>query len=371
MTPRQKLDPSDCPTCLRDSCTGCNVAESLSDLLARLDSMPEPSPRVAELFPSEGISAWAGRPRAMKSLTAEDVALSYALGDPHALGNPRFKIAEGGSVLWVSGEDSERTIGSRARLLLAGRDNPPLAKLENFRVKVARGLNLEVPANQDAIVGMIRETSRSMAKPPEVAFFDPSRAFFPGFDGGPRDGYPGRAALERIRKETGIRLIVLLVHETKPGRLDKGDTRPHAERASGGIVFSIADAPVSFERRDDRSTLATPSMYKFGSDPKPFLVRFESASLAGEPFRGFVRAVAEDIGPQEVNAEADLRILRFLRAHPNASTSEVGVGAGVKAEVARARLHALNRAGRVVLTTGEAARALGRKSTARLWEISL
>lgn len=363
------LEPSACPGCGRDSCSGCNAAESLDSLLARLDNTSEPSPRIAGLWPQEGIAAWAGRPRVMKSLTGEEVALSYVLGEPFALGNPRFTIAQGGSVLWVSGEDSERTIGSRARLLLAARDNPPLEKLRNFRVRVARGMNLETSENQDALIAMIHDTSRSMATPPEVGVFDPSRAFFPGFDGGPKDGYPGRAALERIRKETGLKLLVLLVHETKPSRTDK-DTRAHAERASGGIIFSLADAPVSFERRDDRTTFATPSMFKFSADPAPFLIRFESASPQGEPFRDYVRAIAEDVGIQEVNADLDLKILRFLNSNPNASTSEVVTGAGAKAEVVAARLHALDRAGRIRLTTGPAARALGRKSTAKLWEVT-
>ena len=368
--PRRQGDASDCRTCGRDTCTGCNVAESLPDLLARVDSIAERPDRVGELIPDEGIVGWGGRPRAMKSLSAEDVLLSLVLGEPYALGNPRFKIPEPGAVLWLSGEDSERTIGTRARLLLAGRDKPALERLVNFRVKVARGLNLEVRESQDAVVRMINETAPTMTRPLEVLLIDPTRSFTPGFDGGPKDGHPGRQGLERIRRETGIKVIVLLAHETKPGRLDKGDTRPHAERFSGGIIFSISDCPVSFGRQDDRTTLATPSMYKLSADPQPFRIRFESETPSGQPFRSFIRAVAQDVNASDAAAEVDLKILSFVEGHPNSSTQEVIDGSGVKAETVPARLHALKDRGTLVLVTGEAAKALGRRSTAKLWRVA-
>ena len=92
------------------------------------------------------------------------------------------------------------------------------------------------------------------------------------------------------------------------------------------------------------------------------------AELSGEPFKGYVRAIAEDLGGPEANADFDRRILHFLSSNPHATTSEVVSGVGAKAEVIAARLHGLQRDGRVTVITGDGARALGRKSTAKLWE---
>mgnify|MGYP000072152526 CR=1 FL=1 len=381
------LDPSDCPQCGRDVCEGCTpkphrepildavaiadrkpFVESLSDMMARHDAEPEPQWTVGELFPPAGVVVWSGRPRSMKSLTMEDLLISLALGEEHAFGNPRFSIPEPSAAMLVSGEDSERTLRIRARLLLAGRELDRSTPIENFRPLVRRAFNLEVRENQVALVELIRETAKKTPAPLNNLVLDPVRAFFPGFDGGPRDGYPGRECLDRIRGETGISLIHLLHHETKPLAAGGKDSRTHAERASGGLVFSLADCPVSFGRCDDRSTTATPSMYKFDSDPKPFLIRFESSTPAGETFRDFVKVIAETVTQQDVNAGIDTKILAFLRQHPNAATKDIDIG--VKDDVVSQRLRALKSQGSVTFVTGEAAKELGRRSVAKLWKVA-
>lgn len=98
-----------------------SVAESLPTFLARVRSMPEPSWFIKGLIPDEGVVVWHGRPRSMKSLTAEDALLSLALGEDCALRNPRFAIAAPVGVLWLGEEDSERLDAFRFGLMLEAR----------------------------------------------------------------------------------------------------------------------------------------------------------------------------------------------------------------------------------------------------------
>jgi hypothetical protein len=285
-------DPSDCPRCGKDSCAGaCNVAESLPAFLARARNKPEPGWFIRELIPDEGVVIWHGRPRSMKSLTAEDAMLSLALGESYALHNPRFAIAAPTGILWLGEEDPERLDAFRLAHMLKARgvDAP-----ETFRLVVRPGWDLETDLGQAELLATIRDTSAAMTTPLRVLVIDPARASLPSIDGSPKDAAPARAFLLRILRETSISVIVLPHHDTKPRTgADARDNRLRAERAAGGVTFSMGDCMVNFERVSDRECIATPTAYKVGADPKPFRVRFESETPSGQGFQGYIRAVAD------------------------------------------------------------------------------
>ena len=61
-------------------------------------------------------------------------------------------------------------------------------------------------------------------------------------------------------------MVVLVHHDVKPARDGKADERPRAQRARGGGLLSISDAPIHFERISDDSTLLVPNLWKFSAD---------------------------------------------------------------------------------------------------------
>ena len=216
--------------------------------------------------------------------------LAASTGTP-AFGLERFGAGEPkGKFVYFTEEDSERVVAQRLRWLLAGRtlSHPP----ENLYLKGRAGLNFLNPKDQK---GILEALGRAGAV---GAAFDPARAYMPGIDGGPADGAAAVEFVRRIQNETKCKTILIPHHDVKPPR-DGKDIRSRSDRASGGVLYSAAECPVNFERVDDRTCFAVPANYKIGSDPKPFRVRFESATGAGEPFRHFLRPVAETVSEQQ------------------------------------------------------------------------
>jgi len=340
-----------------------SVAESLPAFLARVRQMPEPGWFVRDLLPDEGVVVWHGRPRSMKSLTAEDTTLSLALGEPYALGNPRFAINRAVGVLWLGEEDSERLDAFRFGLMLRARGILPGQEPETFRLIVRPGWDLESPPGQAELLATIDATSKAMTTPLLVLVIDPLRASMPSIDGGPKDAAQARAFLLTILRETSIRVILLPHHDLKPAR-DGKDDRSRAERASGGVTFSMGDCMVNFERVSDRECMAVPTSYKIDADPKPFRVRFESETPAGQGFRGFLRVVAETT---DEATDARSRVLAFVKANPWKTTGEADKGAKLGTGEAAGYLAQLEAAGVVVSVTGPAAKARGRSANAVLW----
>src|SRR3954447_17636216 len=76
-------------------------------------------------------------------------------------------------------------------------------------------------------------------------------------------------------QETGS--VVLVVHHDVKPTAGKPDDRAKPHRASGGGIFSIADAPIHAELIGPGSRVVlTPSHYKFSVPPDPFIVRLET-----------------------------------------------------------------------------------------------
>jgi hypothetical protein len=325
--------------------------------------MPPPDWLVAELVPDEGICVWHGRPRSMKSLTAADVMLSLALGEPCALRNPRFGIKRPAGLLWLGEEDSARLDAFRLGLMLKARGILPGHEPDTFRLVVRPGWDLESPAGQAELMATIRDTSAAMKTPLEVLVIDPARASMPSIDGGPKDAARARAFLLTILRETTIRVIVLPHHDQKP-RADGKDERSRAERASGGVTFSMGDCMIGFERVSERECLAVPTSYKLGTDPKPFRVRFESETEAGQGFRGFIRAVASTT---DEAADTRAKILEFVTANPWLATAGIEDGIRLRKGEASRYLAELEAAGLLRSITGTEAKARGRSRNAVLW----
>jgi hypothetical protein len=343
-------------------CDASAVAESLPSLLARVRTQRPPGWFVQDLIPDEGVVVWHGRPRSMKSLTAADACLSLALGEPCALNNARFAISKPVGVLWLGEEDSERLDAFRFGLMLDARkaDAP-----ESFRLKVRPGWDLETPVGQAELLATLKATSEAMDVPLRVLVIDPVRTSLPSIDGSPKDAAKARAFLLEILRTTAISVILLPHHDLKPAR-DGRDDRSRAERASGGVTFSMADCLVNFERVDDRSCLAVPTAYKVANDPPPFRVRFESGTPAGQGFRGFIRAVADTT---EESASARDRVLAFVQGSPWCTTTEVDKGLHLRNGEAARYLAQLETAGLLACVTGSEAKARGRSSNAVLWGV--
>ena len=318
--------------------------ETLDEFLARVESAGPPAMLLGDLLPDDGFAAWHGRPRSMKTLGAQEALVALATRTP-AYGDPRFAVHEAVPGLYLTEEDAERITAFRFRLLLNGRG---LKSAPLLKVKCRPGWNLSDARDQAEIFEAIKEHDGA-----RLLVVDPVRGSFPNIDKGPADAAPDVRFLRSITRETSVRSILLVHHDTKPSR-DGKDERARAERSSGGIIFSIADAPVNFERVDDRTCYCVPSCYKIGADPKPFRVTFESGSPAGEPFRDFLRPKATTV---EENAELGLRAeAAVLRVMDDADDwlPRAAVLEAVKARAADVvkALAALESAGRVTMRPG-------------------
>jgi hypothetical protein len=332
--------------------------ETAPEFVDRIQSMPPMSWLVDELLPDEGIVAWHGRPRSMKSLCALETSLALTQNRP-AFGNDRFGCPHGAlSVLYLTEEDSERLFAFRLNLLLAAEGCPALPAL--LRIRIRPGWNLESADGQAALIEAVHRCQPE----PRVLVIDPARGSLPSVDGGPKDAAEAVGFLRLILRETSVKTLLLPHHDLKPNR-EKEDLRPRPERASGGIVFSIADCPVNFERVDERTCLAVPSHYKVSNDPLPFRVRFESATPIGEPFRDWLRATGATQTEEQTTDERDRqKVLDYVRENPKFTGTEIDQALRLGKGTANRLLEHLRLAGLVEFVDGK---QHGRSSRAKLW----
>lgn len=333
--------------------------EPAPDFLHRVNELPPPGWLINELIPDEGIVVWHGRPRSMKSLCATDVHLCLTT-DQEALHNGRFACAQGPQVvLYLTEEDSERLFAFRLNLLRNGygwKGVPP-----RLRIRIRPGWNLETRDGQSALLEAIYR-----CKPePRVLVIDPARGSLPSVDGGPKDAAPAIAFLREIMRETSITTIHLPHHDVKPSREQK-DERARPDRASGGVVFSIADCPVNFERLDERGCLAVPSHYKIGNDPQPFRVRFKSATPMGTPFHEWLSAEATTDTEDEAIADRNRqKILDYLTGKGSFLTAkEIDRAVNLRSGESGRLLAQLEAAGKLECVSGE---SVGRSKRAKVY----
>jgi RecA-family ATPase len=101
--------------------------------------------------------------------------------------------------------------------------------------------------------------------------FDPLRSLTAAADQA-RELKPIVTFLRRLMRETGC-AVLIVHHHTKPG--EKPDQRRRPQRASGGGIFSIADAPIHVETIDQNRRLLVPTAFKFCADPAPITLTLE------------------------------------------------------------------------------------------------
>ena len=341
------------------------AAPSLRAFLAEQRSKPAPSWLVDELVADEGVHVWTGRPRSMKSLTAQHVVLDLAEGRDRALNCPRFGIRKPVGILWLAEEDSARMTAARFGLMLKARDVREGEETENLRMVVRPGWNLETAEGQAAILETIRATETETPAPLSVLVIDPLRTSLPSIDGGPQDAARGRAFLLQLTRETPIKVILAPHHDVKPAR-DGQDSRNRAERSSGGVTFSMADLLVSFERVNSREAMAHPVSYKVSGDPEPFRIHWESDTPEGEPFRGRLAAYASTADAETGDLE---RAIAFLRKHPWSTAEEVEQGASIRKGSLAPVLKTARMNGVLNSVSGATAKALGRSPKATLYAV--
>jgi hypothetical protein len=308
------------------------------------DAANGPARRVVidPLVAREETSLLHSQPRDGKTWFMLNAGLAVAAGEIFA---DRFPTVQT-NVLYCSNEDSQRQIAKRVLMLMNGLTMTRAP--EGFRLFVGRGLWLDDDDWQQRLIDEVRAFEIGLV------IYEPLRSVSACVDRGPAELQPLSRFERRLIGETGC-AIWRGHHETKPLTNGPDDRRP-AQRASGGGLFSISDAPISIERVDDTKSRFVPDGFKHTDTPAPFIVeRLASDDVA------WVRV----IDAPERQSGADLALLAdvrgFLREHPNSSGRQIEGAIHKQAERVRAALDTLR-------ATGEARYV--KKGTAHLWSLS-
>lgn len=299
---------------------------------------------ITDLVAFGGITMLHGRPRSMKSLTALELAVGATLGRP-GFGAERFAVERALRVAYMTEEDSAALVSARLRWLLAGHKAAPP---DTLWLSARKGLSLEEAASQ----AQIHDAVTSLAL--DLAIIDTGRAFAPSVDKGPSDAAGPIRFLRSILSETCLSGVVVVHHDTKPGR-DGQDARARSDRASGGALLAAADCPIGFERLSDRATLAVPDRFKVSADPQPFRLTFTSASDPGESFKDWV-VVAASASDERHEAEEKVTtsVATVLeQADEWLSGSAIAERAGGRRQDVFTALRTLAEAGRVNVRDGK------------------
>jgi hypothetical protein len=133
--------------------------------------------------------------------------------------------------------------------------------------------------------------------------------------------------------------VLAIHHDVKP-QPGHDDTRKRAYRASGGGLFSIADAPIHVERiGDEPVVLVHPNNWKHSDTPGPLEVRLTVTDDRAE-LRA-TRTTAASAGDRE----ATDRVCAYLRAYPDQSGNKIAQGARVQRATVTRVLDALAASG--------------------------
>src|SRR5207253_6557996 len=134
---------------------------------------------------------------------------------------------------YLTEEDAARKLAQRLRQFMVGMG---ILTAPNLHVSACKGLDLDDPATQDAIILWALDVRC------DVLIIDPVRSVTACADQGPRELKPFASFLRRLIRETGCS-VWLVHHDVKPV-VGQHDSRRRPQRASGGGVFSIADNPI-------------------------------------------------------------------------------------------------------------------------------
>ena len=283
------------------------------------------------LVPGEGLTLFHAQPRALKTWCSLECGLALATGTP-ALGV--LPVPTAVPVLYVTNEDAWQVVGRRLDALLRGRSLTTLPQPFGFAIHA--GVWLDEPQWQVRLVARIKDVGY------RVVIFDPLRSLSGCVDQGPRELQPLARYLRQLIDATGV-VPLLSHHDVKP-LLGQRDTRQRPQRASGGGVFSIADAPIAFERLSDQTpavTLVVPTLWKIGETPPALRVRL-SVDAAG------ARLTATTVAAADVSHVAlDDQILSTLQAHTELSTRAIAAMVQAHRTTVTSRLEHLSEAEKV------------------------
>jgi hypothetical protein len=244
------------------------ACEPLAETLQRSDGNTVRQSFLGDLLALGELAMLHGQPRDGKSWTALEFALAVALGD-YAFGVARLRAPAALPVLIIGDEDASAVVAHRLKLMLRGRG----ATIEpsNIYLLVGQGCDLDDRGWQTHLVDEIKRLGI------RLVILDPLRSLTSAVDQGPRELQPFARFLRSLVRDTGC--CVLSVHHDSKPQAGTADRRRRAQRASGGAIFSIMDAPIHVERVDGRSTL-TPDGFKHCADPEP-LTRRDSMRRSG------------------------------------------------------------------------------------------
>lgn len=296
-----------------------------------------------------------GRPRAFKSLATLAGCVEVAAGLPWwGLFAPARPLRVG----LLLEEDGPALVRQRLAWILRGLGLDRLP--DALRLLVRSGLNLEAPSEREEFLRRVVEPEGL-----DVLLTDPTRAPFPGVDGGPEKGAP----LRRFVREAldVVRSVVLVHHDVKPAR-DGQDGRARAEQASGGQVLSIADVPIGFSRLSGRSALAEWSLVKIGADGDPLRLDVDSGTADDGGFADYLRIRATVADSEDTtDASTRERIRACVMENPWQTAPDLAGKLALKRETVDRLLAQLASARMVRPETGAAAKARGRNPNAKLW----
>jgi hypothetical protein len=321
-------------------------AEPLATFAARPHLVPDHL--IARLIPGQGISLLHGQPRALKSWTALEIATAAALGVP-PFDIAGFAPARPVRTWYVTEEDPAPEVRARLRCILAGRNIT--GREHPLFVSAQGGITLDDPEWQERLVQFAADERI------ELTVLDPLRAVTSSVDQGPREIQPLARYLRRFMRTTGS--VLLLVHHDVKPPAGKPDDRAKPQRASGGGIFSIADAPIHAELIGPGSrAILTPSHYKFSVAPEPFIVRLDT----DDPHRPTsARLVGENTSAKgATDLDVHQKVLGYLTGHPDTSGSALAKALHLNKAVVLAALDAMH--AKDVLTFAQ-------RGQARLWTV--
>jgi hypothetical protein len=289
------------------------IAEQFPAFCLRLRERIRPADIITGLIPSVGLVMIHGQPRTLKTWTLQELCRASSTGTA-AFGMDRFAVDAPHQTWYITEEDPEMETRDRFLCLSAGCASP---LSDTLHVSIQKAIALDDPIWQRQMI--------AYAKAQQITFtvIDPIRASSDAVDQGPRELKPLAAFLRSYMRATGSALA-LGHHDVKP-LAGKPDDRAKPQRASGGGIFSIADAPIHAELVGTAQTMLTPAFYKFAIAPTPFLVTL-TADDAKCPT--WVRMTGRDTtatAATELVLHAKIR--DYLRAHP--ATSGSGVAKGI------------------------------------------
>jgi hypothetical protein len=160
-----------------------------------------------------------------------------------------------------------------------------------LRLSVQRGLSLDDPECQRRILAEIEQHAI------ELLIVDSLRNSSRAVDQGPREFAPLRDFLRLLIRKTGV-AILMGHHDVKPP-IGKADDRQTAHRASGGGIYSAADAPIHAERLEQEAptqALLPPGFYKLSATPPPVLLTLTTDDPRRPPWSLLTGQCARDVG---------------------------------------------------------------------------